>query len=130
MAAGACVRLPSTLWFAAPVLGSPLFVRTAATPVAVLVTSAPPTVFTVWALAVESVCTHTPSGSLSHLATLCSNRSVSLPTMPLSLSTLRLLARFVSSAPRSRRSRTLLLPPETVTASLKRTSTTIRSPRT
>ena len=127
--AGACVRLPSTLWFAAPVVGSPLVVSTAAVPVAVLAT-VEPTVNTVLALVAVSVCTHTPSGSLSRLATLCSNRSVSPPTTLLSMSTLRLLARFASSAPRSRRSRTPLLPPETVTASLKRTSTTIRSPRT
>ena len=121
------VLLPSTFWKASPEVGSPLRVRIAFAPALVIVAAfARNTTLSSVALA---VCTQTPSASVSVAATVYSKRSRLPPSSTLaSCATLRLFERSASSAPRSRRMRTLLLPPATVTASLNVTSTTIFSP--
>ena len=121
----ACV--PLTLWPVSPLAGRPLRVSTAACEPSALVTVVPPTRNTTVSSVAEAVCTHTPSASVSPAVTAYSNRSTAPFTLA-RLSTLRLLARLPSSAPRSRRTRTLPTAPVTVTGSLNVTSTRIFSP--
>ena len=124
------LMLASTLRPASPVVASPPRVRT--TSVVPFRSVAPFARNTTVASVAEAVCSHTPSASTSPGLTVYSKVSVSVPepeTYPIAL---RLFARSVSSAPRSRRRLTLALEPPfaTVTGLLHVTAARIVSPST
>ena len=118
--------LPSTLWSGSPVVGRPDLVCTTAVPLASVIVALL-TSKTILSLVADCVCNQTPSASRSAALTVYSKRRVWPSTTSLRLTTLRLLARSLSSAPRSSRTRMLELPPATVTSWVNVTSMAILS---